>query len=87
MGLPLTYRVVDFMELGLPDGDLPRISAICLPTSACSGCNVTYPFKQSVIARCDSLSEPQPRWGRSTRWFSQMAKSTAKTPTGSAFTG
>ncbi|MFM5884002.1 MAG: shikimate dehydrogenase [Novosphingobium sp.] len=54
LGVPLAYRLVDFDTLGLADGDLPRVVSF-LRGIGFSGCNVTFPFKQAVIALCDSL--------------------------------
>jgi shikimate dehydrogenase len=55
LGLPLTYRLVDFDALGLAAEDLPRVVRL-LAGIGYSGANVTYPFKQEVMPLCDSLS-------------------------------
>lgn len=55
LGIPLTYRPVDFTALDLPDSDLPRMIHL-LRGMGYSGSNVTFPFKQQVLPLCDSLS-------------------------------
>lgn len=56
LGIPLTYRLIDFATLGLIDSDLARIVRL-LQGMGFSGSNVTYPFKQAVLPLCDTLSE------------------------------
>jgi shikimate dehydrogenase len=56
LGIPLTYRLVDFDALGLADERLDEIVRL-LAGMGLSGSNVTYPFKQAIMASCDSLSE------------------------------
>lgn len=55
LGLPLTYRLVDFARLGWDDGDLERVVHL-LGGMDYAGSNVTYPFKQQVMPLCDTLS-------------------------------
>ncbi len=54
LGLPLAYRLVDFDRLGLADARLDEVIRL-LARIGFSGCNVTYPFKQQVMASCTSL--------------------------------
>jgi len=56
LGIALVYRIVDFDALGLEDDKLAEVVRF-LAGIGWSGCNVTHPFKQSVIACCDSLSD------------------------------
>ena len=55
-GLDLTYELMDFEALGLPDSALAAFARE-LPERGFSGVNVTFPFKQSVIAALDGLAE------------------------------
>jgi shikimate dehydrogenase len=55
LGLPLTYRLVDFARLGWEDADLDRVVHL-LAGMDYAGSNVTYPFKQQVMPLCDTLS-------------------------------
>ena len=54
-GLRLLYMLFDFAQRGWSEADLPRLLA-ALRTVGAAGCNVTYPYKQSVIAALDGLS-------------------------------
>lgn len=56
LGLALTYRIVDFDALGLEDDRLEEIVRL-LAGIGWTGCNITHPFKQQVLAFCDELSE------------------------------
>jgi shikimate dehydrogenase len=56
LGLSLTYRLVDFDRLGFPDEYLAHIVRL-LAGMGYAGCNVTFPFKQQVMALCNSLSD------------------------------
>lgn len=55
-GLDLSYRLFDFNELGLEDGDLGRLLDD-LRAEGFSGVNVTYPFKQTIMPLLDELAE------------------------------
>lgn len=55
LGLALTYRLFDFDRMGWADGDLDRAVKLMRDTGY-SGSNVTFPFKQQVLALCDELS-------------------------------
>lgn len=54
-GLRLLYRLFDFAARGWDEDELPRLLA-ALATLGAAGCNVTYPYKQSVIGMLDGLS-------------------------------
>ncbi len=54
-GLRLLYMLFDFAQRGWDVADLPRLLA-ALQTVGAAGCNVTYPYKQAVIAHLDALS-------------------------------
>ncbi|NKJ01235.1 shikimate dehydrogenase [Novosphingobium sp. SG707] len=56
LGLPLTYRLFDFDVMGWEDEDLGRAVRLMRDVGY-SGGNVTFPFKQQVIAHCDELSD------------------------------
>lgn len=56
LGHPLNYRLIDFTALGLDDADL-ETTVRALVSEGLSGCNVTFPFKQAVMACCHSLSD------------------------------
>ncbi|HEY6868626.1 MAG TPA: shikimate dehydrogenase, partial [Novosphingobium sp.] len=53
-GLDLTYRLFDFTALDLPDDELGRLLRR-LVDEGYRGVNITYPFKQQVIALLDAL--------------------------------
>ncbi|RZK02113.1 MAG: shikimate dehydrogenase [Novosphingobium sp.] len=55
-GLDLSYRLFDFDELGLADGDLANLLVRLRDEGFC-GVNVTYPFKQAIIPLLDELAE------------------------------
>lgn len=55
-GLDLTYELFDFSDRGWADQDLPQLLDE-LAAAGYAGINVTYPFKQAVIASLDSLSD------------------------------
>ena len=55
LGVPLVYRAVDFDRLGYADGRLDEMIRL-LQTMGFDGTNVTYPFKQQVLASLDHLS-------------------------------
>lgn len=55
-GLELSYELFDFTERGLDDAELgPFLRQ--LAAEGYSGVNVTFPFKQAVIALLDELAE------------------------------
>ncbi len=56
LGLPLAYRLVDFDSIALADARLDELVRL-LAGMGFSGCNVTYPFKQQVMASCTSLGD------------------------------
>jgi len=56
LGIALTYRAVDFDALGLADERLGEVLRF-LAGIGFSGCNITHPFKQQVLALCDEVSE------------------------------
>jgi len=56
LGLQLSYQLVDFDTLGRPDADLAG-TIDSLIERGFSGSNVTFPFKQAVLANCDRLSD------------------------------
>lgn len=56
LGLPLTYRLVDFDVLGLDDEALgPTLDF--LSGIGLAGVNITHPFKQMVIALLDEVDQ------------------------------
>jgi shikimate dehydrogenase len=55
LGLSLVYRTVDFDRLGYDDGRLDE-AIRALQSIGFDGVNVTYPFKQRVLASLDSVS-------------------------------
>jgi shikimate dehydrogenase len=61
-GLALEYHLVDFTARGLADGELPRVLAD-LTAGAYAGTNVTYPFKQAVIALLTRVAPEAARIG------------------------
>jgi shikimate dehydrogenase len=61
-GLALRYELVDFTARGLADGDL-RSTLERLAASGYAGVNVTYPFKQAVLALPARLSPGAERIG------------------------
>jgi shikimate dehydrogenase len=61
-GIRLVYKLFDFAEMGCDESDLPRIlDAARLLGFA--GVNVTHPYKQTVIAHLDELSDGARRIG------------------------
>ncbi len=56
LGMPVTYRIVDALELGLTATDLPDVLRWARRLG-CSGFNVTHPFKQAIIEHLDGLSD------------------------------
>jgi shikimate dehydrogenase len=56
LGMPVTYRIVDALELGLTAADLPDVLRWA-QRLGCSGFNVTHPFKQAIIPHLDGLSD------------------------------
>lgn len=54
LGLNLSYSLTDFSALGLRDEDLPDVVA-SLRDQGFAGANITFPFKQRIIAHCDTL--------------------------------
>ena len=56
LGIALTYRIIDFDTLGRPDSWLED-AVRSLAAEGWTGCNVTHPFKQQVMAVCDAVSE------------------------------
>lgn len=55
-GLDLTYELFDFSDRGLDDGALGPLLRTLAADGHC-GVNVTFPFKQAVIAQLDDLAE------------------------------
>lgn len=55
LGLAYRYDLIDFDRLGLDDADLGAVLAE-VSRLGFRGVNVTYPFKQAVIAHLDTLS-------------------------------
>ena len=55
LGIALSYDIVDFDARGLPDARLGE-TVRSLAASGWTGCNVTHPFKQQVLAICDETS-------------------------------
>lgn len=53
-GLRLAYSLFDFTARGWPDSDLPLLLDAARRTGF-AGLNITYPFKQAVIAHLDEL--------------------------------
>lgn len=53
-GLRLAYSLFDFAERGWPDSDLPLLLEAAR-RSGFAGLNITFPFKQAVIAQLDEL--------------------------------
>ena len=56
LGMPVSYRIVDALELGLTAADLPDVLTWA-KRLGCSGFNVTHPFKQAIIPYLDELSD------------------------------
>ena len=55
LGLAYRYDLIDFDRLGLDDADLGAVLAE-VTRLGFRGVNVTYPFKQAIIAHLDALS-------------------------------
>ncbi len=55
-GFALTYDLFDFTARGLADSELPALLAR-LVAEGYAGLNVTYPFKQAVMALLDDLAD------------------------------
>ncbi|WP_179562408.1 shikimate dehydrogenase [Sphingomonas sp. R3G8C] len=55
LGLELTYELFDFTQRGLADEDLPTLVET-LKDQGFAGFNVTYPFKQAIMALMDELA-------------------------------
>ena len=55
LGLSYAYHLVDFDQLGLADAQLLEVLDAARRLGF-AGCNVTYPFKQSVLPLLDGLS-------------------------------
>lgn len=55
-GLRLLYALFDFTDRGWADDDLPRLLDAAQRVGF-AGLNVTFPFKQAVLAHLDSLSD------------------------------
>ena len=55
LDLALAYEIVDFDARGLPDSGLGE-TVRALAAVGWTGCNVTHPFKQQVLAVCDEVS-------------------------------
>ncbi len=56
LGLALAYELVNFDERELSDCQLGE-TVRALAASGWTGCNITHPFKQQVLAICDDLSD------------------------------
>ncbi len=56
LGIALTYDIVDFEARCLTDSQLDEIIR-SLAASGWTGCNITHPFKQQVLATCDDLCD------------------------------
>lgn len=56
LGLALSYALIDFSELAREDAQLGETVGV-LVDSGWLGSNVTFPFKQAVMAHCESLSQ------------------------------
>jgi shikimate dehydrogenase len=56
LGIALTYDIIDFDARDLPDSRLDE-TVRSLAASGWTGCNVTHPFKQQVLAICDAISD------------------------------
>ncbi|SON55676.1 Quinate/shikimate dehydrogenase [Hartmannibacter diazotrophicus] len=56
LGLDYRYRLLDFDHMGLQDSDLPAIVEKAR-AEGYRGLNITYPFKERVIACLDRLSD------------------------------
>lgn len=61
-GVRLVYSLYDFAERGWGEADLPRVLDAAQLLGV-SGLNVTYPYKQAVIAHLDDLSDGARRIG------------------------
>ena len=55
LGIPYSYLLLDFDQLGLADAAIGEVVAAAQAVGF-QGLNVTHPFKQSVIAVLDNLS-------------------------------
>lgn len=55
LGMPYTYRLIDFDHLGLADDALGDVLSEARALGF-AGLNITHPFKQTVIAHLDALS-------------------------------
>ncbi|MDE2442609.1 MAG: shikimate dehydrogenase, partial [Betaproteobacteria bacterium] len=55
LDIALTYEIVDFDARGLHDALLGEVVR-GLAAEGWTGCNVTHPFKQQVLALCDEIS-------------------------------
>lgn len=56
LGMPVSYRIVDALALGLTAADLPDVLRWARRLGF-SGFNVTHPFKQAIIPHLDGLSD------------------------------
>jgi shikimate dehydrogenase len=61
-GHDLTYTLFDLTARDRPDDDLPRFVEAA-QTLGFSGLNITFPFKQAVIAHLDTLTPSAERMG------------------------
>lgn len=61
-GLDLTYELFDFSDRNWSDADLPQLLDE-LAAAGYSGINVTYPFKQAIIASLGGLADDAARVG------------------------
>jgi shikimate dehydrogenase len=56
LGMSVTYRIVDALELGLGPDDLPDLLRWARRFGM-TGLNITHPFKKAVIPHLDALSD------------------------------
>jgi shikimate dehydrogenase len=61
-GIRLNYALFDFSDRGWADAYLPVVLADC-QNNGFAGINITFPFKQAVIAHLDDLSDAARRVG------------------------
>jgi shikimate dehydrogenase len=62
LGLRLSYSLFDFTDRGWSDAELPTLLD-ALERTGFAGVNITFPFKQAVIAHLDDLTDEARRIG------------------------